>query len=98
MRPRIRFDRDRWPRPAVILTDTPHPHCPECFGAGGFEEDYGHHETGEYEGTHSYPCPCWNENHHWTLLPLPRRLRRNRWSPDTDPWATPGGYSDEPPF
>ncbi|CAL9294181.1 hypothetical protein [Streptomyces sp. SudanB25_2051] len=92
MRPRIR--KTTWPRPALILTDTPRLDCPYCRGEGGYHHDYGDPFTGEYAGTEWEPCPCWNDNRRWTLLPLPR-LPRRRTGPD--PWA-PGGYSDEPPF
>ncbi|MEW1831218.1 hypothetical protein [Streptomyces sp. NPDC088196] len=70
----------------LALIDTPDPRCPECRGAGGTAYDYGHPETGEYEGTVYEPCPC---STRWALplLPLPRRLRR-----------VPPGYSSEPPF
>lgn len=82
MRPRIR--KTTWPRPALILTDTPDPACPHCEGDGG----QGHVSVtadGEFDGINYEPCPCWDENRRWTLLPLPRR-------------TPPGGYSDEPPF
>ncbi|MFF9591844.1 hypothetical protein ACF1FX_21950 [Streptomyces sp. NPDC014646] len=91
MRPRIR--RITWPYPALILTDTPRPTCPDCQGEGGHHHDYGD-ETGEYAGTEWDPCDCWDEARRWTLLPLPRLprwLRRRR--PAVDPWA-----SNEPPF
>lgn len=90
---RLRIQRATWPRPALILTDTPRPDCPQCGGDGGIKEDYGD-ETGEYAGTHWYPCTCWNESRRWPLMPLPRRRLWPR-HPDTvrDPWAT-----DEPPF
>ncbi|MFV2117046.1 hypothetical protein ACE14D_00745, partial [Streptomyces sp. Act-28] len=63
-------------------------------GHGGHSYDYGDPFTGEYAGTEWDPCPCWDENRRWTLLPLPR-LPRRRTSPD--PWD-PDGYNDEPPF
>ncbi|WP_181768512.1 hypothetical protein [Streptomyces albidus (ex Kaewkla and Franco 2022)] len=85
---RLRIHRQSWPRPALILTDTPRPGCWACDGDGGHPRDYGHPETGEYDGTHWDPCPCWDNRRTWTLLPLPR-LRRRRNSP---------GYSSEPPF
>ncbi|MFE7273701.1 hypothetical protein [Streptomyces sp. NPDC057623] len=96
--PRLRIQRATWPRPALILTDTPRPDCRNCDGIGGIEHDYGNHYDGEYEGTDWEPCQCWNEHRRWTLLPLPRLpkwLRRRR--PARDPWAA-NGYSDEPPF
>ncbi|GAA0647834.1 hypothetical protein GCM10009548_11560 [Streptomyces malaysiensis subsp. malaysiensis] len=95
---RLRIQRATWPGRALILTDTPRPDCRNCDGEGGTEYDYGDYETGEYAGTDWEPCPCWNENRRWTLLPLPhlpRWLRRRDTS--RDPWAT-SGYSDEPPF
>ncbi|MFI1203823.1 hypothetical protein ACH4VR_31055 [Streptomyces sp. NPDC020883] len=92
---RLRIQRATWPRPALILTDTPRPHCRDCEGDGGTAYDYGDH-NGEYAGTEWEPCTCWNENRRWLLMPLPRLPRRRR-GPGRDPWA-PGGYSDEPPF
>ncbi|NED15788.1 hypothetical protein [Streptomyces sp. SID9124] len=91
---RLRFQVRTWPRRALVLTDTPRPDCRICDGFGGIEHEYGHPETGEYDGSHWEPCPCWNEQRAWSLLPLPNRprwLRRN--DPFTDPWA-----SNEPPF
>jgi hypothetical protein len=79
-------------RPGLILTDTPRPNCWNCGGNGGHLRDYGHPETGEYEGTDWEPCPCWDDHRAWTVLPLPwtlpRLLRRK----------PRGGYSNEPPF
>ncbi|MFI5754639.1 hypothetical protein [Streptomyces sp. NPDC051569] len=88
----LRVRHVTWPRRALVLTDTPRRTCPDCRGEGGWDEDYAD-EDGEYGGTHSYLCPCWNKNRRWTLLPLPRR--RDHYS---DSWATSCGYSDEPPF
>ncbi|MGW0756337.1 hypothetical protein ACWD1Y_07590 [Streptomyces sp. NPDC002814] len=84
---RLRLKVIGCPRRALALTDTPRPGCPDCQGAGGIAHDYGHPETGEYEGTDYEFCPCWTA---WCLplLPLPRRWRR----------TPPGGYSNEPPF
>ncbi|MEW2397501.1 hypothetical protein [Streptomyces sp. NPDC046862] len=94
---RLRIQRATWPRPALILTDTPRPDCTECDGVGGIEHDYGDYETGEYAGTDWEPCPCWTERR-MVLLPLPRlprwMRRRHR---VRDPWAS-HGYSNEPPF
>lgn len=84
--------RLEWIRPLLVLTDTPRPGCRTCHGEGGIACDYGD-ETGEYAGTDWEHCDCWNPDQHWTLLRLPQRRR-----PYRDPWATPGGYSDEPPF
>ncbi|MEU0084779.1 hypothetical protein [Streptomyces sp. NPDC006274] len=92
--PRLRIRRITWPRPTLILADTPRPGCANCGGEGGFEHDYGDYETGEYAGTDWEPCPCWNEDRTWVLLPLPRLPRRHRAHPD--PWGS--GYPDEPPF
>ncbi|MBT1183512.1 hypothetical protein HET69_05685 [Streptomyces sp. CJ_13] len=88
MRPRIHHSM--WPRPALILTDTPDPNCVDCQGQGGHNHDYGDHDTGEYSGTEWESCHCWDETRRWTLLPLPRLSRPKQASPD--PW------SDEPPF
>ncbi|MFH8518245.1 hypothetical protein ACH4CE_24780 [Streptomyces gelaticus] len=90
---RLRIQRSTWPRPTLVLTDTPRPNCPACGGEGGHHHDYGDHE-GEYAGTEWEPCTCWDENCAWTLVRLPHRprwLRRSR--PAVDPWA-----SSEPPF
>ncbi|WP_181767098.1 hypothetical protein [Streptomyces albidus (ex Kaewkla and Franco 2022)] len=79
-------------RPGLILTDTPRPNCWACHGNGGHEREYGHPETGEYDGSDWEPCPCWDHRRGWTVLPLPwtllRLLRRK----------PRGGYSSEPPF
>ncbi|MCX5394199.1 hypothetical protein [Streptomyces sp. NBC_00094] len=94
---RLRLAVADWPRRSLVLTDTPRPNCPECDGEGGWNCDYGDYETGEYAGTDWDPCHCWDEDRCWTLLPLPRR--RTAWAdPTADPWAPPGGHSDEPPF
>ncbi|MET8721350.1 hypothetical protein [Streptomyces misionensis] len=84
--PRLRIRVEHWPRRALVLTDTPAPDCPDCWGDGGIPHHYGD-ATGEYAGTDIEPCTCWNGNRRWTLLPLPHLPRR-----------TPPGYSDEPPF
>ncbi|MEE1791419.1 hypothetical protein PUR28_11665 [Streptomyces sp. BE308] len=91
---RLRIQRIDWPRPALILTDTPRPDCRTCDGHGGIECEYGHPETGEYDGSDWDPCTCWDETRCWTLLPLPNFTRR--WRTDRDPRGTE--YSDEPPF
>ncbi len=31
---RLRITRTTWPRPALVLTDTPRPRCPDCQGRG----------------------------------------------------------------
>lgn len=90
---RLRIQIATWPRRALILTDTPHPDCHICKGYGGIEQEYGHPETGEYDGSDWEPCTCWDETRRWTLTPLPDRpqwLRRHR--TPVDPWA------NEPPF
>ncbi|MFI6933539.1 hypothetical protein [Streptomyces sp. NPDC050287] len=94
---RLRIQVAHCPGRAVVLTDTPRPGCPDCWGDGVIATHYGD-ENGEYLDTDVDPCGCWNETRRWVLLPLPRRPRwlRRR---DTcrDPWG-PGGYSSEPPF
>ncbi|MFI9081170.1 hypothetical protein ACIGW8_32670 [Streptomyces sioyaensis] len=93
---RLRIQRATWPRPALILTDTPDPACRYCEGIGGTEHEYGHPETGEYDGSWWEACECWNQDRRWVLLPLPRLPRR--WHrTGRDPWAA-SGFSDEPPF
>ncbi|WP_406738055.1 hypothetical protein OG365_16235 [Streptomyces sp. NBC_00853] len=91
---RLRIRHTTWPRPALILTDTPHPACSDCSGEGGHNRDYGDHETGEYAGTEWDTCHCWDETRRWIVLPLPRLPRRRRTS--ADPWASV--HSNEPPF
>ncbi|MGW0838192.1 hypothetical protein [Streptomyces prunicolor] len=93
LRIQISHRHGRW----LVLTGIPRPDCPECEGDGGIEYPYCD-DSGEYAGSDWEPCDCWNENHRWRLLPLPRLprpLRRGRRG--RDPWA-PGGYSNEPPF
>ncbi|MGW1762410.1 hypothetical protein [Streptomyces mirabilis] len=87
LRLRLRFKVIGCPRRALALVDTADPDCPACQGAGGITHDYGHPDTGEYEGTHYELCPCSTT---WALplLPLPRWFRRTPLS----------GYSSEPPF
>ncbi|WP_327226369.1 hypothetical protein OG229_23900 [Streptomyces platensis] len=87
---RLRIQRATWPRPALILTDTPRPDCPECAGYGGIEREYGHPDTGEYAGSHWDPCHCWNQDRRWLLMPLPRLSRRHRCAPNC--------LCNEPPF
>ncbi|WP_338682172.1 hypothetical protein QD712_06935 [Streptomyces acidiscabies] len=84
---RLRIRVVDWPRRALVVTDTPRPDCPVCEGLGGIEHPYGD-ASGEYAGSDWEPCGCWDDSRRWTLLPLPRRLRR----------TPPGGYSSEPPF
>ncbi|WP_058046271.1 hypothetical protein [Streptomyces roseifaciens] len=91
---RLRIQHTTWPRRALVLTDTPRPDCRACGGEGGHEYDYGD-EAGEYAGTEWDPCPCWDENRRWILVPLPRLPRRR--TAARDPWAA-NGSSDEPPF
>ncbi|GAB7109296.1 hypothetical protein JCM4814A_76100 [Streptomyces phaeofaciens JCM 4814] len=88
---RLRIRVTHWPRRALVLTDTPHPRCPNCQGEGGTEQHYGDH-TGEYAGTDWDVCPCWNDTRRLVLLPLRRRR-----TDDGAPWA-PAGYSDKAPF
>ncbi|MFJ2026319.1 hypothetical protein ACIODW_21300 [Streptomyces sp. NPDC087897] len=60
------------------------PFCPDRRGEGGHDHTSVTAE-GELDGNDWYPCPCWDENRRWVLLPLPRR-------------TLSGGYSDEPPI
>ncbi|MHB9860314.1 hypothetical protein [Streptomyces sp. YIM S03343] len=95
---RLRIQVAHCPHRALVLTDTPRPDCDNCQGEGGTARDYGHPETGEYDGTDYEICDCWNDSRRWTLLPLPRMSRwLHRHGSDRSPW-THGGYSDEPPF
>lgn len=91
---RLRLRYQGWPRPAIVLTDTPRPTCTLCLGHGGWLEDYAGPD-GEYGGTEQITCDCWTS---WslTLLALPRRIAeaRNRRAEH----RLPAGYSQEPPF
>lgn len=84
---RMRIRYTDWPRPALVLTDTPRPNCVACDGQGGHNRDFGHPATGEYDGTEWEPCPCWDDRRVHTLLPIPRFPRRVR-----------DDHSTEPPF
>lgn len=55
---RIRLKALGCPRRTLSLIDTARPDCPNCRGTGGIAHDYGHPETGEYEGTRWEPCLC----------------------------------------
>ncbi|MFD4907514.1 hypothetical protein [Kitasatospora purpeofusca] len=89
-RMRLRFNP--WPRPTIELTDTPDPKCQVCDGYGGWPEDYGHPETGEYAGTEWWDCTCWNAYRVRRLLRLPGWLAHLLFG-----WTSPT-YSTEPPF
>jgi hypothetical protein len=81
---RLRIQHTIWPRPGLILTDTPRPNCPDCLGDGGWNTYYSDSRTGEDGSTEWWPCDCWNEDRRWLLLPLPRR-------------RTGTAYTDDPP-
>jgi hypothetical protein len=88
---RLRLRYRSWPRPRLVVTDTPRPDCASCDGDGGWDEDYGDSE-GEYGGTRQVDCHCCRRDLVWTVLPLPRRPRWLRRRTTPDPW------SSEPPF
>ncbi|MFE7560076.1 hypothetical protein [Kitasatospora sp. NPDC057500] len=88
-RMRLRFNP--WPRPAIELTDTPRPKCPDCDGAGGWAEDYADDE-GEFGGTDYWYCTCWDPSRVRRLLTFPR------WTARLLLGWTPPVYSSEPPF
>ncbi|MFD5463328.1 hypothetical protein ACFWIQ_10960 [Kitasatospora sp. NPDC127059] len=89
---RLRPQYAPWPRPALHLADTPDPRCPSCKGAGGWAEDYGDYDTGEYAGTEYIHCTCWDPDRTRRLLPVPHWIARHL---DRAQTAT---YSTEPPF
>ncbi|MEV7926466.1 hypothetical protein [Kitasatospora sp. NPDC088779] len=89
---RLRLRYATWPHPEIQLIDTPDPACPDCEGEGGWTRDYGHPETGEYDGTDTHYCACWDPARVRRLLPVPRWIAR-RWLGWTEPV-----YSAEPPF
>ncbi|MER7847314.1 hypothetical protein ABTZ03_25585 [Kitasatospora sp. NPDC096077] len=90
---RLRLQYNPWPRPALHLADTPNPKCPLCQGAGGWADDYGDYDTGEYAGTEYVTCGCWNPDRTRRLLPVPHWIA-HRWLDQPDESA----YSTEPPF
>ena len=91
-RPRWRLRYLSWPRPRLVVRDTPSPHCPSCHGRGGWTEDYPD-ATGDYGGTRDIPCGCVDDDLIRTVLPL---FRLARWLPRW--WLHRRGYSDQPPF
>ena len=58
------------PKPALIVTDSPDRHCPQCHGDGGW--------LGGYHWNAWAPCGCWNPDWQIRLMPLPRRLAERR--------------------
>lgn len=98
---RLRLQLRSWPYPALVITDTPQPACPDCQGYGGWIEDYADHD-GEYGGTTTVMCDCWTT---WqrSLLALPRPLANIRNRHIARRWTatarrSAAGYSQEPPF
>jgi hypothetical protein len=87
---RLRLRYTNWPRPAIELTDTPRPNCPTCHGDGGWPQDYGNPETGDYEGTRNVTCDCWQPQRAWFVLAVPRSIARR--------WLGAPELSDGPPF
>lgn len=73
-------------RPAIVLTDTPRPHCPDCHGQGGWTE---------YGERLDVLCDCWTS---WSraLLALPRPLAEARYRRAAR--RARDYYSQEPPF
>ena len=67
--PRLRIRYTTWPRPAIELTDTPRPRCPDCDGEGEVEWGAPGREEPNY-----VDCPCWQPFRSWLLLPVPRWL------------------------
>jgi hypothetical protein len=85
---RLRILLARWPRRALVLMDTPRPNCPDCEGDGEIASYYGDSD-GEDVGTEWGPCPCWNRDRRWVLLPLPLpriRIRRRAHGPVEPPF------------
>jgi hypothetical protein len=81
-----------WPHPAIEMRATPQPDCPHCSGQGGVSQDYAGPD-GDYGGTNTYVCFCWNPGRRWrTVLPVPRWVARRFFG-----WVEPV-YSSEPPF
>lgn len=84
---RLRVRYTTWPRPALELTDTPRPKCPDCRGKGGWTEyraDGPESDITEWEF-----CGCWKPARAWLLLPIPRRLTKR---------TAAGWGSNEAPF
>jgi membrane protein implicated in regulation of membrane protease activity len=88
---RIRIRYADCPQPALVLTDTPRPHCHLCLGDGSWDEPWSTY--GDVQTTY---CDCWTP---WrrTLLPIPRRAA-TWYAQLTARRASTGGFSDEPPF
>lgn len=91
---RLRLRIHTYPRPAIVLANSPHPNCPDCKGDGGWTFDYAGPD-GEYGGTDEEACGCWEPDFRRTVLPIPRRLYywrahvRNR--RNVDPWGGDSG-------
>ncbi len=63
--------------------------------SGGWAEDYGDYDTGEYAGTEDVVCGCWDDQLLSAAWRVPRWIARRFLG-----WTPPGaaGYSTEPPF
>jgi hypothetical protein len=74
---RLRIRLDDWPRPALVLTDTPKPKCPDCHGSGITD-------LPDWRGC----CPCWSPEKSWLLAWVPMRLAHRmawrRWNAYSD--------------
>lgn len=70
-RPRRRLAYVTWPRPRIVLTDTPRPDCPDCYGRGGYLVG-----SPGAEEPDDVPCECWDPSDQRTVCPIPRPIAR----------------------
>ncbi|MFM9613888.1 hypothetical protein [Streptomyces niveiscabiei] len=87
-RARLRLAYTTWPRPRVVLADTPRPTCPDCYGDGGWDEG------GPFEDEPTpVTCGCWDPDDKRTVVVVPRWVARRFFG-----HRDGGGWSSEPPF
>lgn len=84
---RLRLAYVTWPRPRVVLADTPRPDCPDCLGEGGW---YDGQPADPDDAPYEVTCDCWGSRR--TLFPVPRVLARRLRAARGD------GWSDVAPF
>lgn len=91
---RLRLRIHTYPRPALVLANSPRPHCPHCRG-NGWRTEYVQDGPSPEDGERlDVPCGCWTPDYHRTLLPIPSRLYYRLWRLR----HRSTGWSDESPF